>query len=381
MTAAGGSDLLLVGLAGLFDSGSAAVPVGRRELSALALATGRLLKAPPSLVADAARGALLLAPPTSGTSQGSHFPEGLALKSLLSPFPGLTGVATAVSLCEAQWNGRGLPAIPGAATPLAAQILCGARHIARALALTRGERRADAALASDLVASCRDEELSTEVAHAAAAAARESSAVPVSEDDLARRLPELSALSTPPELLLAPLVASVDATRRFDRGHGRRSALLAKRLAAALSLPLAVQNTVELAALAHDIGVAGLSEELADREGPRAPLLAQHPIRGAALLERIPALRSLAPIVRMHHERADGSGYPARLRGDSITLEAKVVGIADEIEGMSRERTTREGFTAADIERQLRREVGAFGEQIIGAAIRQVEVQIMEPAR
>ena len=126
-----------------------------------------------------------------------------------------------------------------------------------------------------------------------------------------------------PELALAlALAATADARRPGAGAHAEAVGTLAAALADRIGAEPAVAWRCRLAGLLHDAGKVTLPDG-AGRAGP-------HPSRGgAALLERVPELESLAPIVRQHHERLDGSGYPAALSGEAIGIEARIVAVAD----------------------------------------------------
>ena len=127
--------------------------------------------------------------------------------------------------------------------------------------------------------------------------------------------------------------------------HLRATAVLARRIAASMHVAEQTARVIELAGLLHDIGKVGVSRELL---GKPAELTAhewvemrRHAEAGAGMLESIPTLADLAPIVRAHHERIDGTGYPDRLRGEDIPLEARVLAVADAFHALTTDRPYR----------------------------------------
>jgi response regulator RpfG family c-di-GMP phosphodiesterase len=124
------------------------------------------------------------------------------------------------------------------------------------------------------------------------------------------------------------MAAMVD-TRLADRldATGR----LAARIGNALHLSRQVVTDIEFAGCLHDIGMIGVSRGTRakdDLHGRRERGMKSHTIAGENFLQDVPALAHLAPIVRSHHERFDGSGFPDGLRGDEIPLESRVISVA-----------------------------------------------------
>ena len=101
-------------------------------------------------------------------------------------------------------------------------------------------------------------------------------------------------------------------------------------------------KTLELGALLHDIGKIGIPSELLNKPGPLTPderrLVEQHPQIGERILQPIERLESVRPIVRHCHERWDGAGYPDRLAGNDIPLEARIIFVADSYHAMTNDR-------------------------------------------
>ena len=102
--------------------------------------------------------------------------------------------------------------------------------------------------------------------------------------------------------------------------------------------------------LLHDIGMLSINRALLDYAGmldeQAWTTVEQHCISGAQMLASIPTLELIAPIVRAHHERFDGSGYPDRLAGDEIPIEARVIAVVDAFHTMSVPHLYRQSFSA-----------------------------------
>ena len=122
-------------------------------------------------------------------------------------------------------------------------------------------------------------------------------------------------------------------------GHSRRVADLARKLAVRLELPAKEQQDVFVAALLHDIGKIGFSDGLLGRpvsrmNGEEMGAYRQHPVAGEAALMPLAELKEVARIIRAHHERFDGQGYPDGLQGAFIPLGARILSVVNDYDGM-----------------------------------------------
>lgn len=153
------------------------------------------------------------------------------------------------------------------------------------------------------------------------------------------------------EILLesvSALAAMVEFRDPYTAGHQRRVALLAEAIARDLSLPEQQIEGLVLAAVVHDVGKISIPTELLTKPGRLSDLelslIEQHPESGYEIVKGIEFPWPIAEIVRQHHERLDGSGYPRGLQGDAILLEARILAVADVIEAMASHRPYRPGL-------------------------------------
>jgi putative nucleotidyltransferase with HDIG domain len=203
-------------------------------------------------------------------------------------------------------------------------------------------------------------ELASAGAHAIAAAARRYGV------DHGRLLATLELLKDEVERGLAPLRTTVDpeswpsdaatnallamlAERDYDTCcHSKATGEWARRLAVAMHLPAETVETIEISAILHDIGKVATPERILFKPGaltePEWELMREHAAAGARILDQIPSLRRYASVVRAHHERWDGKGYPDGQAGDSIPLEARVVAVADGFHAMISDRPYRKAI-------------------------------------
>lgn len=141
------------------------------------------------------------------------------------------------------------------------------------------------------------------------------------------------------------LAATVDAKDSYTHGHSERVASYSRAIAVALGLPQLEVETIELAGLLHDLGKIGVPDAVLQKPGRLDPgersLIEQHADLGARILADNPALLPLVPLVRHHHERFDGKGYPSGLAGEAIPLGAAIIAIADTYDTMTTDRPYR----------------------------------------
>jgi HD-GYP domain-containing protein (c-di-GMP phosphodiesterase class II) len=133
--------------------------------------------------------------------------------------------------------------------------------------------------------------------------------------------------------------------------HLTATSQFAERLAKTMKLDDSSVENCRLAGLLHDIGLFGMDRFVLDYPGMLGDaewdVVTKHPVLGERLLLRIPSIAHLAPIVRAHHERIDGSGYPDGLIDNEIPLEARIIAVVDAFHTMSMPQRYRESFAPA----------------------------------
>jgi putative nucleotidyltransferase with HDIG domain len=156
--------------------------------------------------------------------------------------------------------------------------------------------------------------------------------------------------------LLIGLLNALDHRDTETQGHSLRVGLYARRLAEALSIQGEAVFDIERGALLHDIGKIGVSDAILLKPGPLTPdeweEMRRHTIYGYKIVEPIDFLAGAAAIIRSHHERYDGTGYPDRLKGDQICPGARIFSIIDTYDAMTSDRPYRKALSpsAARIE-------------------------------
>ena len=151
------------------------------------------------------------------------------------------------------------------------------------------------------------------------------------------------------QALFNTLAEVIDLRDPFVLGHSKKVAYLASAIAKKFKLPEKKIELIYRAGLLHDIGKIGISDSILQKPFPltneEIKKIEKHPELGANLLKTSQILANLIPIIRHHHERYDGTGYPAGLKGNEIPLEARILTIADAIEAMISNRPYRNGLT------------------------------------
>jgi putative nucleotidyltransferase with HDIG domain len=176
------------------------------------------------------------------------------------------------------------------------------------------------------------------------------------------------------------LVAALDARDRYTAGHSAAVAVYARDIAARLGLSAEEQQLAHLAGLVHDIGKVGLPPGLLEKAGPltlkERRTMEQHPAIGERILANVEGYFEIARIVRHHHERVDGNGYPDGLESTAIPLVSRIIGVADAYNAMTSDRPYRDAMPtrvarlrlAQAVESQFDTTVVAAFEAILAAA-------------
>jgi putative nucleotidyltransferase with HDIG domain len=166
-------------------------------------------------------------------------------------------------------------------------------------------------------------------------------------------------------LLLSSVMAlanTLEAKDPYTVGHSQRVAALAERMARKLGLSEAETEHIRLAGLLHDIGKIGIREDIINKPGPLAPEeydhIRTHPGVSERILLPVRELNGALQIIRHHHERWNGSGYPDGLKGQEIPTGARLLAIADAYDAMTSKRPYRPAMTSEDALKELSRTAG-----------------------
>jgi putative nucleotidyltransferase with HDIG domain len=146
------------------------------------------------------------------------------------------------------------------------------------------------------------------------------------------------------------LVSALDARDGYTAGHSAAVAVYARDIAARLGLRTEVQQLAHLCGLLHDIGKVGLPAGILEKTGSLSlderRKMEEHSVIGERILSNVEDYDEVATIVRHHHERMDGNGYPDGLRGDEIPLISRIIAVADAYNAMTSGRPYRDAMAS-----------------------------------
>ena len=215
-------------------------------------------------------------------------------------------------------------------------------------------------------------------------------AIPIAiERNLRRRQIQLNRMIEQRNKLLLgsikALSAAMETREQHTARHCERMTSSALMIADSLGLSEADRSTLELAAYMHDIGKIGISDailmkpdKLSDAEWAE---MKAHPDIGSEILSNIEELSDLSLIIRHHHERVDGTGYPHGLSGEQIPLLSRILAIADAYDAMTSDRPYRPRMSKAQAQKQLMDGAGAqFDRELVDVFLNQTKAQIPKAA-
>ena len=158
------------------------------------------------------------------------------------------------------------------------------------------------------------------------------------------------------------LSAAIEAKNAYTHGHCRRVWAYARAAATEMGLGARELETLEYTCYLHDVGKIGLPDAVLDKPGrlteDEYTQVKEHSARGGDIVQRISGFSTVAKLVRWHHERVDGSGYPDGLVGEQIPLLARIVAVADTMDAMVSARPYRAGMPLEAALAELRRCAG-----------------------
>ncbi|NLV35994.1 MAG: DUF3369 domain-containing protein [Clostridiaceae bacterium] len=150
---------------------------------------------------------------------------------------------------------------------------------------------------------------------------------------------------------------AVDAKDIYTRGHSDRVAYYAVKIGEAAGLSSQDMETLRISGIFHDIGKIGTADDIllkTEKLTTRELIeIQKHPLKGARILSAVSMFKDVVPVVKCHHERVDGTGYPEGLRGDEIPLLARIISVSDAFDAMMSDRLYRTKLNLKDARQQL----------------------------
>jgi len=170
--------------------------------------------------------------------------------------------------------------------------------------------------------------------------------------------------------IIMTLVNTLEVRDQYTHGHSTEVALMVTDIMDKLNMDTEEKFTINFAALLHDIGKIGITDTVLNKTGKLTDaefdIIKQHPVIGAKILEGIPSLNQIQQIVKHHHERYDGRGYPAGLAGQDISFGSRIIAVADSFQAMISDRPYRKGMSQAVAMEELERNKGTqFDPEIV----------------
>jgi putative two-component system response regulator len=148
------------------------------------------------------------------------------------------------------------------------------------------------------------------------------------------------------------LARAVEAKDSLTEAHTERVGMSARRLGEAIGLKEEVLDDLLWGGVIHDIGKIGVPDFILQKKGPLDPdeiiLMRQHVLVGEEICRPLRSAHDLLPIIRHHHERWDGKGYPDELAGENIPITARIVAVCDSFDALISDRPYRKGLTHSD---------------------------------
>jgi putative nucleotidyltransferase with HDIG domain len=176
-------------------------------------------------------------------------------------------------------------------------------------------------------------------------------------------------------MTIEALAAAVEARDPYTHGHTRRVEEYATIMAKALGAPEAEISALRRACVLHDIGKIGIEDAILRKQARLEPdeaiRMQKHPVIGVDMLKGIDFLDPVLPLIRHHHERWDGNGYPDELREDEIPLGARILAVADAVDAMTSDRPYRAARTFEYAKTEILKGSGThFDPEVVTAFIR-----------
>lgn len=174
------------------------------------------------------------------------------------------------------------------------------------------------------------------------------------------------------------LVTAIEAKDPYTRGHSDRVAHYANLISNEMNLSEKYANSLNCAALLHDIGKIGVPEHILNKPGKLSEeefeKVKTHPVLGATIVKKIDFMADSSLFIRYHHERQDGTGYPEGLIGDNIPLGAAILSVADAYDALTSDRPYRKAKSPEDAIEEIEKNSGTqFKPEVVRALKKALE--------
>lgn len=174
---------------------------------------------------------------------------------------------------------------------------------------------------------------------------------------------------------LMNVAKEVEKKDRYTALHSTRVSEYSVKVAKALRLNMVQLDNLNIAAYLHDIGKINVPENILNKPGrltkEEFDTIKKHPADGAEMIKNT-YYKDLAPIILQHHERLNGSGYPSGLKGEEISIEARIIAVCDTFDAMTEDRAYRKAFSAKYALEEIKRLVDSHYDRNIVEAFEKV---------
>ncbi len=162
--------------------------------------------------------------------------------------------------------------------------------------------------------------------------------------------------------VIKSLATTIEAKDHYTHSHSQSVAIYGTSLARALGLPKKEVDKIAKACLLHDLGKIGIADEILQKQTPLSPSerneINKHPVIGEMILNTVHHFNDIALLVKHHHEKVDGTGYPEQLKGEEIPLYARIIQIADSFDAMTSDRPYRKAMSRREAMAELKAHAG-----------------------
>ncbi|AET70743.1 putative domain HDIG-containing protein [Desulfosporosinus orientis DSM 765] len=179
------------------------------------------------------------------------------------------------------------------------------------------------------------------------------------------------------------LVQALEAKDPYTSGHSARVAKLAVSIAEGIKMSEEKIEFLKYAAVLHDVGKIGVSEIILNKEGELLDVeweaIRSHPVIGQTIIKGIKFLFDIGQVVRHHHERIDGKGYPDGISGEQIPLESRIIAVADTYDAITSDRSYRKGSSHDEAVAELKRVAGTqLDPELVEVFCRVVTIEVAQ---
>jgi len=186
-------------------------------------------------------------------------------------------------------------------------------------------------------------------------------------------------------LTVRALASAVEARDAYTGRHAERVAAYGLQIARACGMPVADDPQIEFGFLLHDVGKVAVPDAILFKAGPLTAIeravIEQHPITGSEIVRDIPFLGAARDVIRSHHERWDGAGYPDGLARHAIPLSARIFAVADSLDALTTRRPYRGPSSFVEARAMIESEAAAHFDPDVIAAFSDVADELIEDIR